>query len=103
MYNYLVPQVQTNKQRDQKWHILLQETIAADFPQVNHAYDGRPYQWAYIVVHPFAADNRILKVRLASDYIIISRNVHITWNIGELRSTHFAQTWGKDTSRKNMK
>ncbi|GMT35793.1 hypothetical protein PFISCL1PPCAC_27090, partial [Pristionchus fissidentatus] len=48
MYNYLVPQ----------------ETIAADFPQVNHAYDGRPYQWTYIVVHPFAADNRILKMNV---------------------------------------
>ncbi|GMR63019.1 hypothetical protein PMAYCL1PPCAC_33214, partial [Pristionchus mayeri] len=48
MYNYLVPQ----------------ETIAADFPQVNHDYDGRPYQWAYIVVHPFAADNRIIKMNV---------------------------------------
>uniref|UniRef100_A0A1I7WBB7 PKD_channel domain-containing protein n=1 Tax=Heterorhabditis bacteriophora TaxID=37862 RepID=A0A1I7WBB7_HETBA len=38
------------------------ETIAADFPQINHAYEQKPYQWAYIVEHPFAADNKIIKV-----------------------------------------
>ncbi|KAI1712705.1 retinal pigment epithelial membrane protein domain-containing protein [Ditylenchus destructor] len=48
MYSYLIPQ----------------ETIAADFPQVNHLYDARPYQWAYLVEHPFAADNAILKVNV---------------------------------------
>ncbi|VDM75421.1 unnamed protein product [Strongylus vulgaris] len=48
MYNYLLPQ----------------ETIAAEFPQVNHKYDQKPYQWAYIVEHPFASSNRIIKVNV---------------------------------------
>lgn len=33
MYAYLIPQ----------------ETIAADFPQINHAFDERHYKWAYLV------------------------------------------------------
>uniref|UniRef100_A0A915DB20 Methyltransferase FkbM domain-containing protein n=1 Tax=Ditylenchus dipsaci TaxID=166011 RepID=A0A915DB20_9BILA len=41
-----------------------QETIAADFPQTNHAFDGQVYQWAYLVDHPFAADNSILKINV---------------------------------------
>uniref|UniRef100_A0AC34GQ50 Uncharacterized protein n=1 Tax=Panagrolaimus sp. ES5 TaxID=591445 RepID=A0AC34GQ50_9BILA len=48
MYSYLVPQ----------------ETIAADFPQINHGYEGRAYQWAYLVEHPFASDNTILKINV---------------------------------------
>lgn len=48
MYSYLVPQ----------------ETIAADFPQINHVYEGRAYQWAYMVEHPFASDNTILKINV---------------------------------------
>ncbi|KAE9555105.1 hypothetical protein FO519_001680 [Halicephalobus sp. NKZ332] len=48
MYSYLVPQ----------------ETIAADFPQINHIYEGRAYQWAYMVEHPFASDNTILKINV---------------------------------------
>ncbi|VDO60603.1 unnamed protein product [Heligmosomoides polygyrus] len=48
MYNYLLPQ----------------ETIAADFPQFNHKLEQKPYQWAYIVEHPFASGNRILKMNV---------------------------------------
>uniref|UniRef100_A0A914DER2 Uncharacterized protein n=1 Tax=Acrobeloides nanus TaxID=290746 RepID=A0A914DER2_9BILA len=48
MYNYLIPQ----------------ETIAGDFPQINHAYEGRAYQWAYLIEHPFASDNVILKINV---------------------------------------
>ncbi|PIO73032.1 retinal pigment epithelial membrane protein [Teladorsagia circumcincta] len=48
MYNYLIPQ----------------ETIAADFPQFNHKLEQKPYQWAYIVEHPFAAGNRIIKINV---------------------------------------
>lgn len=45
-------------------YTVLQETISADFPQINHAFDGRAYQWAYLVEHPFAADNAILKINV---------------------------------------
>ncbi|EYC34593.1 hypothetical protein Y032_0001g485 [Ancylostoma ceylanicum] len=48
MYNYLLPQ----------------ETIAADFPQINHKFEQKPYQWAYIVEHPFASENRIIKINV---------------------------------------
>ncbi|VDO70789.1 unnamed protein product [Haemonchus placei] len=48
MYNYLIPQ----------------ETIAADFPQFNHKLEQKPYQWTYIVEHPFAAGNRIVKINV---------------------------------------
>ncbi|KAI6235749.1 hypothetical protein M3Y95_00084400 [Aphelenchoides besseyi] len=48
MYSYLIPQ----------------ETISADFPQINHAFDGRHYKWSYMVEHPFAADNTILKINV---------------------------------------
>uniref|UniRef100_A0A1I7Z3C5 Carotenoid oxygenase n=1 Tax=Steinernema glaseri TaxID=37863 RepID=A0A1I7Z3C5_9BILA len=48
MYSYLIPQ----------------ETTASDFPQINHNYEGRPYQWAYMVDHPFAAGNSITKVNV---------------------------------------
>lgn len=48
MYSYLIPQ----------------ETIAADFPQINHAFDARHYKWAYLVEHPFAADNTIMKINV---------------------------------------
>lgn len=27
-------------------------------------YDGKPYEWAYMVEHPFAADNAILKMNV---------------------------------------
>ncbi|KAH7719753.1 Protein F49E10.2 a [Aphelenchoides avenae] len=45
-------------------YLIPQETISADFPQINHAFDGRAYQWAYLVEHPFAADNAILKINV---------------------------------------
>ncbi|RCN42158.1 hypothetical protein ANCCAN_11900 [Ancylostoma caninum] len=48
MYNYLLPQ----------------ETIAADFPQINRKFEQKPYQWAYIVEHPFANENRIIKINV---------------------------------------
>ncbi|KAI6176686.1 hypothetical protein M3Y97_00825900 [Aphelenchoides bicaudatus] len=48
MYSYLIPQ----------------ETISADFPQINHAFDSRHYKWAYMVEHPFSADNTILKINV---------------------------------------
>ncbi|KAI6241616.1 hypothetical protein M3Y99_00322000 [Aphelenchoides fujianensis] len=45
-------------------YLIPQETISADFPQINHAFDGRHYKWAYMVEHPFAADNTILKINV---------------------------------------
>ncbi|CAI5454457.1 unnamed protein product [Caenorhabditis angaria] len=48
MYNYLIPQ----------------ETISADFPQFNHNYEQKAYQWGYIVQHPFASGNSILKINV---------------------------------------
>lgn len=48
MYNYLVPQ----------------ETVAADFPQFNHGYEQKPYQWGYLVQHPFASGNSIIKINV---------------------------------------
>uniref|UniRef100_A0A0M3HFD0 Peptidase_M1 domain-containing protein n=1 Tax=Ascaris lumbricoides TaxID=6252 RepID=A0A0M3HFD0_ASCLU len=48
MYNYLIPH----------------ETVATDFVQVNHAYDGLAYQWAYAVEHPFSAGNSIAKINV---------------------------------------
>ncbi|VDM59252.1 unnamed protein product [Angiostrongylus costaricensis] len=45
-------------------YILRQETIAAEFPQINHKMEQKPYQWAYIVEHPFAAGNGILKINV---------------------------------------
>ncbi|EGT43206.1 hypothetical protein CAEBREN_11287 [Caenorhabditis brenneri] len=48
MYNYLVPQ----------------ETIAADFPQFNHGYEQKAYQWGYLVQHPFASGNSIIKINV---------------------------------------
>ncbi|CAD5222417.1 unnamed protein product [Bursaphelenchus xylophilus] len=48
MYSYLIPQ----------------ETIAADFSQINHNFDEKPYKWAYLVEHPFASDNTIIKVNV---------------------------------------
>uniref|UniRef100_A0A8R1HX03 Uncharacterized protein n=1 Tax=Caenorhabditis japonica TaxID=281687 RepID=A0A8R1HX03_CAEJA len=48
MYNYLIPQ----------------ETIAADFPQFNHNYEQKAYQWGYLVQHPFASGNSILKINV---------------------------------------
>ncbi|CAB3400403.1 unnamed protein product [Caenorhabditis bovis] len=48
MYNYLIPQ----------------ETVSADFPQINHNYEQKAYQWAYIVQHPFASGNSILKINV---------------------------------------
>ncbi|KAI3413938.1 hypothetical protein GPALN_011411 [Globodera pallida] len=48
MYSYLIPQ----------------EMISADFPQVNHAFDSRPYQWAYLVENPFAGGNKIIKINV---------------------------------------
>lgn len=41
-----------------------QETVATDFVQVNHAYDGLAYQWAYAVEHPFSAGNSIAKINV---------------------------------------
>ncbi|KAK6765229.1 hypothetical protein RB195_025242 [Necator americanus] len=40
------------------------ETIAADFPQINHKYEQKPYQWSYIVEYPFASGNRIIKINV---------------------------------------
>lgn len=54
--------IDTKKLRVMYNYILLQETIAAEFPQINHEMEQKPYQWAYIVEHPFAAGNGILKV-----------------------------------------
>ncbi|CAJ0949347.1 unnamed protein product, partial [Mesorhabditis belari] len=48
MYSYLIPQ----------------ETIGADFPQINRGYEARAYQWAWILEHPFAADNKIIKINV---------------------------------------
>ncbi|CAJ0572065.1 unnamed protein product, partial [Mesorhabditis spiculigera] len=48
MYSYLIPQ----------------ETISADFPQINRGYEARAYQWSWIVEHPFAADNKIIKINV---------------------------------------
>lgn len=48
MYNYLLPQ----------------ETISADFPQINHDYETQIYEWAYLVEYPFASDNSILKINV---------------------------------------
>uniref|UniRef100_A0A0N5A412 Carotenoid oxygenase n=1 Tax=Parastrongyloides trichosuri TaxID=131310 RepID=A0A0N5A412_PARTI len=48
MYNYLIPQ----------------ETISADFPQINHDYETLEYEWTYLVEYPFASDNAILKVNV---------------------------------------
>ncbi|VDD93969.1 unnamed protein product [Enterobius vermicularis] len=48
MYSYLIPK----------------ETISADFPQINHDYESRPYQWAYIVQNPYASDNSIIKINV---------------------------------------
>ncbi|KAK0396793.1 hypothetical protein QR680_001859 [Steinernema hermaphroditum] len=56
MYSYLIPQ----------------ETTASDFPQINHNYEGRPYQWAYMVDHPFASGNSITKINV--DDLAGSRN-----------------------------
>ena len=62
MYSYLVPQAS----EIHCWfgYGTVQETLAVDFPQVNHAFDSRPYQWAYLLEHPFAGGNRILKVNV---------------------------------------
>ncbi|CEF60755.1 Carotenoid oxygenase family-containing protein [Strongyloides ratti] len=48
MYNYLLPQ----------------ETISADFPQINHDYETKIYEWTYLVEYPFASDNSILKINV---------------------------------------
>ncbi|CAI4223079.1 unnamed protein product [Auanema sp. JU1783] len=48
MYNYLTPQ----------------ETVAGDFPQINKQYEQKPYQWVYMVEHPFASDNKIMKINI---------------------------------------
>uniref|UniRef100_A0A0N5BYQ1 Carotenoid oxygenase n=1 Tax=Strongyloides papillosus TaxID=174720 RepID=A0A0N5BYQ1_STREA len=48
MYNYLLPQ----------------ETISADFPQINHDYETSKYEWTYLVEYPYASDNAILKVNV---------------------------------------
>ncbi|KAH7706031.1 Protein F49E10.2 a, partial [Aphelenchoides avenae] len=38
--------------------------ISAEYPQINHAFDNRPYRWAYLVETPYAADNAILKINV---------------------------------------
>ncbi|KAL3068462.1 hypothetical protein niasHT_030753 [Heterodera trifolii] len=60
MYSYLIPQ----------------ETISADFPQINRAFDSRPYQWAYFVENPFAGGNKIVKINVNEPSG--AKNLHFT-------------------------
>ena len=37
-------------------------TMAIEFPQINPAFSGKPYKYAYMVKEPFSAGSLILKV-----------------------------------------
>ena len=42
----------------------LQETVSGEYPQINQAHAGQPYQWAYAVLNPYSAGSAIVKVNV---------------------------------------